>query len=72
MKMVLNMMQEHSGAIATQVQGHTMNSIPICLQHQEWITQLENNLIFIFEDHRVAEGCLQNENNNEFFAKSIK
>lgn len=43
MKMVLNMMQEHSGAIATQVQGHTTNSIPICLQHQEWITQVKNN-----------------------------
>lgn len=28
MKMVLNMMQEHSGAIATQVQGHTTNSYP--------------------------------------------
>lgn len=37
--MVLNMVQEHSGATASQVQGHTTNSIPICLQHQKQVTQ---------------------------------
>lgn len=34
-------MEEHSGVTATHVQGHTTNSIPICLQQQEWIRQFK-------------------------------